>query len=333
MDEPSARAAVDPTARATGPGFVDIESTKPGRERRRNGAPRHAVPEVSAVIATYDRADYLGDAIESVLAQRDVHLECIVVDDGSEDDTPELLGAYGDRIRFLRILNGGPSRARNIGARLAHAPWLAFLDSDDRWAPDKLARQLEVALARHSEFVYTDRRGFGDVVPGRELLSTIVRMRDGDVFEALLEENFIALSSVLIRRDAFLRLGGFCETLEGSEDWDLWLRYAAERPVALLREPLMHYRKHDQNISRDPHRMAGTHVRVIERALGLPRATMLPPHVCRAARARAYDATAEHAIHFGRLSALQWHVRAILCGGIRRTRMISTLRTLVLGRC
>lgn len=285
---------------------------------------------VSAIIPTFERAELLTGAIESVLAQRHVDVECVVVDDGSRDHTPAVIAAFGESIRSIRIPNGGPSRARNVGARLARGRWLAFLDSDDRWEPDKLSTQLR--HTRGVDLVYTDRRGFGDVVPGREMLSSILRMHEGDVFEPLLLGNFIPLSSVLMKRDVFLELGGFCEDLHGSEDWDLWLRYAARRPVAFVRAPLTQYRKHEQGISRDPLRMTGTHLRVIERALALPRGAALPARQRRAARARALDATAEHAVRISMRHALHYHLRAILCGGPRRQRLLALLRCL-LRRC
>jgi len=106
--------------------------------------PTPSTPLVSVIIPAYNATAFLGETLDSVLAQTYPNLEIIVVDDGSTDDTPDLLGSYGDRIRVLRQANSGQATARNHGAREAHGELLAFLDSDDLWDPDKIARQVEL---------------------------------------------------------------------------------------------------------------------------------------------------------------------------------------------
>src|SRR5262245_48697084 len=110
---------------------------------------------VSAIIPAYNAAPFIEQAVASALAQKGVDTEVIIVDDGSTDGTWEKLERFGDRIWKVRQSNGGPAKARNHGARLATGDWLAFLDADDEWAPDKLAKQL--ALARDGiDLVYCE---------------------------------------------------------------------------------------------------------------------------------------------------------------------------------
>src|SRR5712692_3480948 len=185
---------------------------------------------VSVVIPTFNSADYVVQAIQSVLAQTYQEFEIIVVDDASTDNTEELLRPFADRICYVRQDRGGQSAARNRGILQARGELIAFLDADDLWRPTKLARQVEY-LKCHPEacLVYTDfTRG---PLPGSNNES---RLRDfkprdpADVFHGLLEENFIATPTVMVRRSALARSGLFDPTLRGSEDLDLWLRLAGE---------------------------------------------------------------------------------------------------------
>ncbi len=188
---------------------------------------RRIVVTVTVIIPAHNAAAYLKQAVDSALGQRGVDVEVIVIDDGSTDETWDVMKGYGDAIRTARVVKGGPYKARNHGARLAAGVWLAFLDADDEWLPDKLAKQL--ALTEDgTEFVYTDCINFGEATHHKERESDSQRLWEGDVFEPLLLANFITLSSVLISRTAFERLGGFSEDLLGVMDWDLWLRYTAQ---------------------------------------------------------------------------------------------------------
>lgn len=229
-------------------------------------------PTISVIIATYNAARFLTEAIDSALAQEGgIPTEIVVVDDGSTDGSSELLRRYGERVRSVRQRNAGPSSARNHGVRLARGRWLAFLDADDVWRPDKLRRQLARAQAQPDEpvdLVYSDRESFGEGPAGR--LSDVMSLPEGRIFPMLLLRNFITLSSVLMRRDVFLRVGGFCEELPGAEDWDLWLRYGSQRAVGVCPEPLVRYRRHENSLTRDPERMVGAHLKVVYRALALP---------------------------------------------------------------
>jgi glycosyl transferase family 2 len=210
---------------------------------------------VSVVIPTFNRAHLVVDAIGSVLAQRHAELELIVVDDGSTDDTAARIAAIRDRrLRYVRGRHEGVSAARNLGVKHAAADLLAFLDSDDLWQRDKLAREVEV-IARHPEVdaVFSDlEKRHGDRVYPSFMRETAVfsrRLRgvsypDGLVLEpremqlCLLEEVPVKPSALVVRRAAFDRVGGFDEAWTSSEDWEFLLRLARHHRFAYLDRPL-----------------------------------------------------------------------------------------------
>src|SRR5262245_34199236 len=119
------------------------------------------MPLVSVLIPVYNGAAFIATAVDSALNQQEVDVDVIVIDDGSTDATPEILASYQERIRVLRQTNAGHVKARNNGAKIAKGEWLAFLDADDEWLPDKLARQLACADSQTS-MIYTERLNFGE---------------------------------------------------------------------------------------------------------------------------------------------------------------------------
>jgi glycosyltransferase involved in cell wall biosynthesis len=267
-------------------------------------------PACSVIIPAYNAAAYVEQAIRSALDQRGVSVEVIVIDDGSTDTTPQVLAGFGDAIRVVQQQRGGPYRARNLGAKLARGQWLAFLDADDEWLPDKLARQL-ARVDEQTGLVYSDVLNFGDCDRVKERLSDSVPLQEGDVFEPLLLGNFIALSSVVMRRDWFERLGGFSESQQGVQDWDLWLRYAGEGGrVKVCREPLTRYRLHDGQMSNDVGRRTAERMDVIRRALKSLRGRMVSRGVARRAYAATLEISAWRTAPFQRWRAIGWYLRS-----------------------
>jgi glycosyltransferase involved in cell wall biosynthesis len=195
-------------------------------------------PTVSVIIPTFNRAWCLAQAVDSVLAQRFEGFELIVVDDGSTDGTAELLESYGDAIRVVRRENRGVSAARNAGIAAARAELIAFLDSDDLWLPDKLARQVEF-FALHPEALICQTeelwvRNGRRVNPGKRH-----RKRGGMIFEPSLDLCLVSPSAVMARRKLFEQVGCFDENLPACEDYDLWLRVSCRLPVHLIAAPLI----------------------------------------------------------------------------------------------
>jgi len=210
-------------------------------------------PSVSVIIPTYNRAALVRRAAASALAQTYGDFEVLVVDDGSTDATLEALGPFLSRIKFLRAPeNRGVSAARNLGIAAARGEWLAFLDSDDLWLPDKLARQMAY-LATHPDLLWCQteeiwvRRGVR-VNPPRSC-----RKEGGRIFLQSLERCLVSPSAVILHRRLLEDHGGFDETLPVAEDYDLWLRLAWRHPVGLLPEPLVIKRGgHPDQLSRQP---------------------------------------------------------------------------------
>jgi glycosyltransferase involved in cell wall biosynthesis len=266
-------------------------------------------PLVTVIIPNFNCKAYIADAVDCALASTGVQVEIIVVDDESTDGSWEVLQAYGERITLLRQRRGGPYRARNLASAQARGKWLAFLDADDEWLPEKLAKQLELAHDPVA-MVYTDRDNFGDLSRSRQRQSDSVTLYDGDVFEPLLSGNFITLSSVLIRKDWFESLGGFSIEQHGVQDWDLWLRYsAAGGRVALCREPLTRYRIHDAQMTNDMQQRARDRETVLRRALDSPRGQLVPKAVRRKALSSLWELAAWHAADQPS-QAIRWYLKA-----------------------
>jgi len=206
-------------------------------------------PQVSVIIPTYNRGWILKEAIDSVLAQDYKDLELIVVDDGSTDNTFEILASYGNDIKVLFQENKGVSAARNRGITEASGQLIAFLDSDDLWLPRKLSTQIDFfnqmpdALICQTEEIWV-RNGIR-VNPKKRH-----KKPSGMIFEPSLELCLVSPSAVMIRRSLFDRVGEFDVTLSACEDYDLWLRISCRFPVHLIDTPLIIKRGgHDDQLS------------------------------------------------------------------------------------
>jgi len=251
-----------------------------------------AATQVSVIIPSFNAAAYIGQAVASALDSPGLAVEVIVVDDGSTDDTLKVLEGFDARVRTVRQERGGPYRARNLGAQLARGEWLAFLDADDDWMPGKLAAQLKLADSRIG-LVYTDRLNFGDLSRVKERQSDSVTLYDGDVFEPLLLGNFVTLSSVMMRKSWFEKLGGFAIERRGVQDWDMWLRFSAEGGVVgLCRESLTRYRIHSEQMTNDLGQRAADREAVLRRALASPRGQKVSRRVVRKAFAGLWELAA-----------------------------------------
>lgn len=210
---------------------------------------------VSVVVPTYNRARIVGQAVESALAQTYPPSEVIVVDDGSNDDTAAALEALGERVQYVRQQNGGPAAARNTGIRRSSGRFVAFLDSDDLWKPDKLRLQMDVfegdaslgIVSCLSDYVTFDGRC---VCPPGSDRETIRAGNRGAVRALLLANTVSGGSSAVVRRECLDDLGSFDESLRGVEDWDFWLRAAKKYSIGFVNEPLTVMRSCGDNLSR-----------------------------------------------------------------------------------
>lgn len=211
--------------------------------------------QVSVVIPTYNRARFLSGALKSVLAQSFKDLEILVVDDCSSDDTAAVVESFGGaEIRYLRHdRRRGGAAARNTGILESGGEYIAFLDDDDEWYPEKLARQMNAMLASPAKVggVYT---GYFIVDRGDgRIRGQIVPTDRGDIYAALLAGNCIGgTSCMLLRRSCFDKIGLFDERLPSFQDYDLWLRAARKYQFECIREPLLRYFVHGDKIWTNP---------------------------------------------------------------------------------
>jgi glycosyltransferase involved in cell wall biosynthesis len=199
-------------------------------------------PAVSVIIPTYNRADHVGRGIRSVLTQTFQDFEVLIVDDGSTDKSEEIVRGFNDsRILYLRRdTNGGAAAARNTGIQAARGEYIAFLDSDDEWLPEKLEKQLAKfkSIGRSAALIYTHML-LKDLKTGMVFKPTNPSY-EGYVHDLLLRNDFIgSCSSVLIRTDVIKCLGGFDDSLTPREDWELWMRIAREYSIGCVPSPLL----------------------------------------------------------------------------------------------
>lgn len=200
-------------------------------------------PLVSVVIATYNLAAYVPLAIQSVLGQVYSNIEVIVIDDGSTDDTRDAIRPYlmDARVRYLFQENRGQAAAKNYGVHESHGEYVAFLDGDDRWAPEKLDVQIplfsrsEAIGVVYSRVLYIDEQGKELRVADNELFR-------GRVSGPLLIRNFIGFGTSVVKKECFNRLGGFKEQVRMGIDYDLWLRFSTQYEFDYVDRPLLHYR-------------------------------------------------------------------------------------------
>ncbi|MBT2969563.1 MAG: glycosyl transferase [gamma proteobacterium symbiont of Ctena orbiculata] len=205
---------------------------------------------VSVVIPTHNRAHTLPRALDSVLAQSHQPLEIIVVDDGSDDETAELMEDHYGCCDYLRQANQGVSSARNLGIEKARGEWIALLDSDDRWLPNKLQLQLEaLAGAPRYRLCHTDEFWIRKGVRVNQMLKHA--KSGGRIFQRCLPLCVISPSSVILHHTLFEEFGLFDTELPACEDYDLWLRICAGEEVLFIDRPLIEkYGGHDDQLSR-----------------------------------------------------------------------------------
>ena len=231
------------------------------------------LPRISVIIPAYNAAETIGAAITSVLAQTTAAQEILVVDDGSKDATAEIAAGFGAAVRVIRQANSGPASARNRAAEEASGDWLALLDADDSWLPQKLERQIKV-LAQEN---FDPEIGVIHALSGDAKADLD---REPIDFDILWRRNRVATTTVLIRREAFEEAGGFDEdrALIGVEDYNLWLRLARSGwKFALCREILVRYTPSVNSLTSQTERFARaelTNAENIARRLNLPAAKL-----------------------------------------------------------
>lgn len=198
---------------------------------------------VSVIIPVYNRKKLITRAIKSVLSQTYKNFEIIIIDDASTDETKKVVVEFNDIILLDNKNKPGPAGARNTGIEFAKGKYLAFLDSDDYWAPDKLQKQITAMQKENIQFSFTgvsfeNYSGDNDFnIPEK-----------GFIFKELIQKSFICTSSVILKKEVTQKTGLFDENIFGTEDLDLWLRVAFSFQALYIQEPLVTYTRNDDAI-------------------------------------------------------------------------------------
>jgi glycosyltransferase involved in cell wall biosynthesis len=219
-------------------------------------------PLVSVVIPCYNYARFLGEAIESVLAQTYPHFEIVVVDDGSTDGSFETAARFS-KVRLIRQENQGLSAARNTGLRESRGSFLVFLDADDRLLPDALETGVHFLRAR-PECAFVVGQSVYISEEGAALPTTPRYCTEEDTYKAFLSKNYIRMTGmVMFRRAVFDSVAGFDTTVDACSDYELYLRIIKDFPVYFHNHPVAEYRRHGENMSRNSALMLKTILEVI----------------------------------------------------------------------
>lgn len=227
---------------------------------------RHSTT-ISVIIPTFNRAGRIGRAVKSVLSQTLQPDEIIVIDDGSSDETSSVIEQYLPTVKYHRQGNKGVSSARNAGIRMAKGDWIAFLDSDDEWFPEKSSEQmkalsgnLDMKICHTNEIWYRNGRRVNPKKKHEKV--------GGYIYRKCLPLCIISPSSVMIHKGIFDEVGLFDESLPVCEDYDLWLRICSKWPVLYLKEYLIiKYGGHEDQLSRKFWGMDRFRIRSLEKIL------------------------------------------------------------------
>lgn len=226
------------------------------------------MPKVSVVIPTYNHAQYIGDAIQSVLNQDYNSFEIIMINDGSTDNTREVVAQFGDQVRCIWQENQGLSAARNTGIRVASGDLIGLLDADDIYEPYFLSTLVTMLQANpDADGIYCGYRFVDD--QNTPLAQVEARSIPPDqLYQALISGNFLVPESMLARRHCYEAVGPFDESLRACEDWDIWLKMARQFKIIGTNKVLTRHRVLSGSMSSDPARMLSNRLAVIQKHFG-----------------------------------------------------------------
>ncbi len=225
---------------------------------------------ISVIIPNFNNGHYLGNAIQSVLSQTYNNFEIIVIDDGSTDNSRQVVGSFGNKVRYIWQENKGLAGARNTGILAAQGELVGLLDADDEWLPGYLENMLLLAHRFPNAAVYyCSAQGIdaeGNELP--QIFGGPTRQPEG-LYQTLLRANFLIPSTILMRRSIILDVGLFDRSLRSCEDWDLWLRILPSHEIVGTNECLVRYRIHGNSLSTNPANMQNAVRLVIEKHFGV----------------------------------------------------------------
>lgn len=239
------------------------------------------IPQVSIIITCFNYGRYVAQAIESVLSQTFQDFELIVINDGSTDNTEEIASGYRcDRLRYYYQPNQGQSSAKNKGIREAQGSFIAFLDADDLWEPNKLSEQMPLFKNSRVGVVYSRQLFIDQASQPFDPQPASLPCHRGFVLKELLKDNFVPFSSAVVRKKCFEHSGLFDENLKMSIDWDLWLKLAMVYEFDYCPQKLLHYRlAHEGQMSGDMITRLGCCDKIFERFLALHHDSLAPKDI------------------------------------------------------
>lgn len=228
------------------------------------------MPLVSVIIPAYNSAHYLTGAVDSILAQTFTDFEILVIDDGSTDDTGQVMARYGAPVRYIRQPNSGVAAARNRGIAESQGRYVAFLDADDTWMPQKLERQVRALEAGGGSGVCYS--AFTVVNSDLKFLFNRHSQRQATALEDLLLRGNVvgSICTVLCERSLLENAGGFDPAFSQCADWDLWVRLAVQTEFLYVDEPLVTYRQHDASMSRNAPLLEYDSLQVLHKGFAMP---------------------------------------------------------------
>lgn len=226
------------------------------------------MPLFSIVVTCYNYGQYLQQSLQSVLDQTCSDYEVIVIDDGSTDNTPDVMEQYAadSRFKYIRQANAGQPKAKNRGITESRGEFIAFLDADDIWLPTKLEKQLALFADPLVGVVYSRRKWINQ--DGVEISGNERILRRGDILDHIFIDNFICFSSSVIRHSCLEEVGYFDENLPMGIDYDLWIRLAARYRFEYVDEPLVKYRTGHANLSKNTMKRYDCAQKIMNKALG-----------------------------------------------------------------
>ncbi len=229
-----------------------------------------STPNVSVIIPVYNSEKYIEETLKSVFAQSYKDFEVIVVDDGSTDNTAKVLSGYKDKLIYIRKENEGISIARNTGIAHALGKYVAFIDHDDIWYPEKLGEQITLLeYNRNAHLCFSDAYLIDEKGKRNGRLFNICPPFKGMVFKQLLMGNFIPILTAVVRKEILKETGLFDPEYKMVEDWDFFIRVAKQYPVIFIDSPLAGYRVHTGSFSAKRDIMLKELISVIDNYAGL----------------------------------------------------------------
>jgi len=204
------------------------------------------MPKVSVIIPTYNCGQYICEAIDSVLAQTYKDIEIIIVDDGSSDNTKNVVLMYKDKIKYIYQNNKGEAGARNRGIKEAQGEFIAFIDADDIWLENKLEKQMEIISNMSADLVHCRMY----VMENNKIVEGKIKpTKPAITFYDLLLGGKSLLMTIVVKKACFDKIGLFDESIKLATDYDMWLRFSLKYKISFIDEPLAIYRRHSNQLS------------------------------------------------------------------------------------